>query len=925
MKLKFLFFGLLFTIISFAQNSAKVSGIITDKDSKQPVSFVSISLKGLMTNAESDINGNYEMAVKPGTYTIVYAFIGYKTLEKEITVAENETLNLNVSLQENSNSIEGIVITGSTKKTSETALIKEQQKAVEMKQSIGSQEMERKGISDVEEGLTKVTGITKAESRGLFVRGLENRYNNLLINDLQAPSNSPFKKIIPLDLFPTDIVGVLGVYKTFNVNMPGDFAGATINVETAEPQSSQTKLSVGFGYVTNNNGSDFLISESANNDQGFFGIQKKNRTIPNEYGNVGNLTLTSSEYKNAYKNSTWNVDKVGAPINNNISFSHSDKFKFDKGRSFSYLMSLNWDNKYQFREGVERTFVEGGNEYYNDFITSSYSYITSTSALVGLKYKSDRFQIATNSIFLRTSENLIQDQFGISATQKDTPNRLIRLNQFEQSDYFNNQLSTSYKLTSDNKHSIKGGISYVKTIFELPDRKFLVGLLDNNVYTNSYGGNTLNRQHFKIKGNYFMSGFAEYNFNFGKEVDGKTNKLSLGYNSFRNNLSSTYRLFATRSKNGGLQTNTNINDINDQILEDNENGLIEEREESNVSYKQKLDQFVNAGYANILFNINEKFEINGGIRLEASNRVLKYRELNNPKTVEFNDPYIKDEVKKNYFLPAINSKYKLNDKSNLRFAASQTITRPVLMELLPVQLVSPDGNVILGNKDLLDTQNLNVDLKYEFFSDKKDMFAVGVYAKNIKDPIERIFVASSSLLTTYDNSKVANLFGAEFEFIFNMANLSQNLENFSVGFNTSLMKTKVEISDKNELENNPTRELQGASNWVINADAKYEFKFSKDIKNTISFVYGVKGKNIYSVGTAGLDHIYELPFHKLDFVYSSKLTKNLSAKFSADNILNPYQRFELGPNNKDVIEEDSLITREYKKGLGLSLSLSYTF
>ena len=171
MKLKFLFFGLLFTIISFAQNSAKVSGIITDKDSKQPVSFVSISLKGLMTNAESDINGNYEMAMKPGTYTIVYAFIGYKTLEKQVTVTDNETLNLNVTLQENSNSIEGIVITLSTNKTKQTALLKEQQKAVEMKQSIGAQEMSRKGISDVEEGLTKVTGITKVESRGLFVRG----------------------------------------------------------------------------------------------------------------------------------------------------------------------------------------------------------------------------------------------------------------------------------------------------------------------------------------------------------------------------------------------------------------------------------------------------------------------------------------------------------------------------------------------------------------------------------------------------------------------------------------------------------------------------------------------------------------------------------------------------------------------------------
>ena len=90
-------------------------------------------------------------------------------------------------------------------------------------------------------------------------------------------------------------------------------------------------------------------------------------------------------------------------------------------------------------------------------------------------------------------------------------------------------------------------------------------------------------------------------------------------------------------------------------------------------------------------------------------------------------------------------------------------------------------------------------------------------------------------------------------------------------------------------------------------------------------MYGVKGKSIYAVGTAGLDNIYELPFHKLDFVFTSKLTDNISVKFSADNILNPYQRFELGNESKVQITEPSLVLKEYKKGVGLGLNLSYTF
>lgn len=922
MKLKFLFVAFFVTLLSFAQKGT-VTGVITDKDMNNEVlPFATVMIKGTTNGINTDENGKYTLTVSEGSHILVVSFLGYESAEIPFTIAANETKTIDQALGSKGVEIEDVVIKIEQNREKETALLVEQKKAVEIKQSIGAQELSRKGISDVEEGLTKITGITKAESRGLFVRGLENRYNNLLINDLQAPSNSPFKKIIPLDLFPTDIVGVLEVYKTFNPNIPGDFAGATINVETSEPKSSQTKFGVGFGYVTNNNGSDFLLSETANNTQGFFGIQKKYRELPSAYGSIGAHKLTSSEYKDAYQNNSWNVDKVSAPINNSVSFSHSDKFNL-KNSSFSYLISLNGDNKYQVRKGVERSFTEGLGEYNNDLYSQTFSYQTSASALLGLKYKSDRFQVATNSIYMRTTESLIKDQFGVFSNQKINPNRLVRTNQFEQSDYFNNQLLANYKITSDDKHSVKGGISYVKTLYELPDRKFLDGNVNaDGSFQNAYGGNTLNRQHFNIKGNYYVSGLLEYKLKFGKEINGKTNNLSLGFNSYRNSITSNYRFFSTRALNGSYTVTTSLNDINDQISSDIASGLVYEREESTGDYKVNLNQFVNAGYGNVFFNLSEKMEINGGVRFEVSDRTIKYRDISD----SFTNPYRKITETKNYILPSVNTKYAVTEKANLRFAASQTITRPVLMEVLPIQFVNPDGTVETGNRNLEDTKNTNVDLKYEYFSDKKDMVAVGLYGKKIQDPIERIFLPSATQITTFQNSKSADLYGVEAEFIFNMAHVSESLNNFSVGANGSLMKTKVALTEKNkEFEKRDTRELQGASNWVLNADAKYEFDLGQKVKNTVSLVYGVKGKSIYAVGTAGLDNIYELPFHKLDFVFTSKLTDNISVKFSADNILNPYQRFELGNESKVQITEPSLVLKEYKKGVGLGLNLSYTF
>ena len=105
--------------------------------------------------------------------------------------------------------IEGVLIQASGNKKTETAILGEQKKAIIQKQAISAEEISRKGISNVEQGLAKVTGITTVEGRGLFVRGLEERYNYLLINGLGSPSNNPFQKIIALKQFPTDVVGKL--------------------------------------------------------------------------------------------------------------------------------------------------------------------------------------------------------------------------------------------------------------------------------------------------------------------------------------------------------------------------------------------------------------------------------------------------------------------------------------------------------------------------------------------------------------------------------------------------------------------------------------------------------------------------------------------------------------------------------------------
>ena len=343
MKLRFLMLTLFVSSFVLAQTKGTISGTITDKESNNaPLPFANAMIKGTQIGTTSDENGKYTFTIAPGTYTLVFSFLGYENAETSITVVAGETVTANKVLGSGNYTLEDVVVkAAAVSREKETALLLEQKKAVEIKQSIGAQEMSRKGVSDVEEGLSKITGIAKVESRGLFVRGLEDRYNNLLINDLQAPSNSPFKKIIPLDLFPTDIVGVLSVYKTFNPNISGDFAGATINIETAQPRSSITKISTGFGFTTGNNGRDFLMAEDANTTQGFLGFLGKDRELPAYYGGrPSGRKASATDYANSSKQNSWNVDQTSSPINNSIGFLHAEKFKLEKERWMAYDLDV---------------------------------------------------------------------------------------------------------------------------------------------------------------------------------------------------------------------------------------------------------------------------------------------------------------------------------------------------------------------------------------------------------------------------------------------------------------------------------------------------------------------------------------------------------------------------------------------------------
>ncbi|WP_281238109.1 TonB-dependent receptor [Flavobacterium praedii] len=934
MKLKFLFITLFICALGIAQNKGTISGVLLDKDSgNQSLPFANVLIKGTKIGANTDIDGKYTITIAPGNYTVQFSFLGYESAEAQVTVIANETVTLNNSIGSGSYKLKDVVIKSSGGREKETALLLEQKNAIVIKQSIGAQEMSRKGVSDVEEGLTKITGITKVGSRGLFVRGLEDRYNNLLINDLAAPTNNPFSKIVPLDLFPTNIVGVIDVYKTFNPNIYGDFAGGTFNIQTSKVNKSVTKLNLGFGYTTGNSLTDFLLSQDAQTTKGFMGFNGNERAIPGFLGGTATRkTFTTDQALNSVNNNKgFSVSEGKSPLNTSINLFHAEKFNLNNSNVFSYLLSLNYDNNFSIREGVDRTIdlATTGSEYINNFITTDYRFKTTNSALIGLNFSTDRLKLSFNTMYIRTTLNSIKDQYGQNGV--NTPqNTFIRTNQLDKSDYLNTQLIGDYALTKDKNQTIKAGVSFAVTKFEQPDRKFFSGYkTGNDVISTSYGGNNFLRQYLTVDGNSFYSTLVEYNLKFGN--NDKQNKLTVGYNGNGNTMESSYRFVAS----AGNIFSSNINNVDTQITSDILANNVVFSENSNATYKVKLNEMANSGYANVFLKFGEKFEVNGGIRFESAIKETHYRALGS-----FDSPFKILKYDNAYFLPSLNLKYLLTESSNIRFAASKTYTKPVIMESFPISFINADGTSTQGNSILKNSDNYNADLKYELFPTAKEMVTIGLFGKHLINPIEKTFIsnATTGTVTTFLNSDSANLFGVEAELLIGLDRINDNLANFSWGLNATLMSSKVTVSPifesidedgnvtvKPSIETHQSRSLQGASDWLVNSDLKYEFSFSNDWTNTMSLVYGVFGKRIYAVGTNGQDNTYELPVQQLDFVWGSKVSEHFDVKFTADNLLNPLRKLEFGNDGTLKVAEASLLANSYKKGIGFSLKLGYTF
>lgn len=885
----------LVTVQAFGADIADVDlkGRVKDSQSKEPLIGATVKVIGSDVASVTDIDGNFQLSgLKDGIYDIEIKYIGYKTaVKRQVKIEDNKVTTLDFEMETDNRVLAGVEVVAKANRESENVTMMEQKRSVIAVQTIGAQELSRKGISDAQAAVAKISGISKQEGvKNVFVRGLGDRYNFTTLNRFPLPSEDPEYKNIALDFFSTDIIQSIDVNKAFYSNTPADVAGADINITSKElTGDGKINVSLSGGFNTKTLSSDFMRLDGVD----MFGFVDK--TQPG-----GNLDTYS--FKNSLDPSKQNLQ-----INQSYTISGGKKFLLGENRNplKLYLVAGHNKNYTHYEEEVRNSITTG--ELSQDMEGDISQVETSQIAMANLEYTHNKkHSLAYNFMMVHATKESVGDYLGMDADYQssDTYEGFMRRQQTNDNLLFVNQLISKWTLGKN--IGLNAGLSYNTINGNEPDRR-----INNLVKTDSgyvpMKGTGIQQRYFSELDEKDLNARASLVYKLNDGFDNNSN-VQIGYmgrfvdDDFE---AVEYDMSVVR------QTVFDINNISfdDYYNQDNYAGGMFQLDRNIDKYGVRKN--IHSAYAEATYQFTPKFIANLGLKYDDVDMKVNYNVNRGGSRGE-------QEIDKSYFLPSLNLRYNINDKHALRLAASKTYTLPQAKEISPFRYVSVSFNS-QGNPNLKPSDNYNIDLKWDWYISPSEIFSITGFYKYIKNPISRIEIASAGGFLSYENiSDHATAAGVEMEMkkhIFSRSLENNGMSRLTLGVNGAYTYTCAKVP----LATDPSgSQLEGAAPWIVNADLTYLFRKGGN-SFTGALVFNYFSDRIYTIGTEGYQDIMENGIPTLDFVASAQIGKHFTINLKARNLLDAAHQL----TRKGNATNSEVVLSKYKKGTDFSIGLSY--
>ena len=915
-----------------AQDKGTLKGLLTDKEmNNESLPFANVLIKGTTIGTTTDFDGNYSIKVSAGNHIVVFSFLGYKAVEKSFVIKAGETVVINQLLSaEEGVALDDIVITTTSSKETVGALLLEQKKATVIKESIGSQTLSKIGVSDAANATTKISGVTKSESSGdIYIRGLGDRYLSTTMNGLPIPSDDVNNKNINLNLFSTNIIKNVGISKTYTTSTYADQGSGNVDVNSKEYAGKEFAISLAGGANTNvlNLSNDFRTT-IINNDV-TLGFHQKQYALQDAITYQG-----------------WDTETISTPINFSGSFSAGRKFEIF-GKDLAVFVAGSHSKSFEYREGVF-------NSYRLNVLNTSFpavsrqinidrginsdekdveQYISTTNTTgyinIGLKLNENN-KIKYNTLFVNNGIDNLYEQgrkgFGYVFDQDpQEEGAFVRDQNFKQTTLFINQLLGEHKWNENNTLNWAGGYNFV--LAEEPNRiRNEVNILNidvSPVIQYAHVGDYQQRKSSQKIEDIEYNALVENKWTLGLADENNDKPFALNYGFNLRHKERTFKSLFVGVKAKDF-TAPSIDELSTTFTSTGFNNGLKPTIQPADRYEADLD--IMAGFVNFDFSLN-KFSGNLGFRYERDEIKVLWDVGNCVGRIGILDKTYES------FYPSINLKYEINENQFLRFASSITQTLPEFKELAPFEYVSPTGRVTKGNPDLEKSEIYNLDLKYEMFPSRGQLFSATAFFKQINNPINLALTRGSSGYFFYANTgDKAIVYGFELEAKTDLIKNSDDEGILNLTGNITKMWLNQDLYENFQYKDVTESSLQGASDFILNSSLSFSNKKEKEFLATLTGNYS--SDKIFSLGgaegyvnraTEFNDQIIEKGFVTLDLVMSKELTKNLQVKLVGRNLINPEIKQTQDIKNIITGVETNETVLSYKKGSQLTLGFTYNF
>lgn len=942
---------LLLITLSFAQ-TGKISGKIVDAKTGETLPGATVLIEGTTKGASSDFDGNFTLGgLQPGKHTIIASYITYDNKKLVgVEVKANDVTILNITLDQSSsqNLVEVVVQAEMNKENTNTLLVMQKNNA-SVSDGISAESIKKTPDRNTSDVLKRISGASIQDNKFAIIRGLGDRYNAAYINGAPLPSSESDKKAFAFDIFPANMLDNLVILKTATPDMPGEFAGGIININTKNiPEKNFQSISIGGSYNTITTFKNFKTYEGGKYD--WLGFDDGSRAIPDGIPDTKEYELLKADEKAEMAKKmtpSWKINNKQALPAMNLQYALGRNFKLFK-RDFGIMFAYTYQNNFNTNRNIRREYEEQATGVVQkmELTDTIYSQTILNSTLFNLSYKlNDNNQLSVKNMFSINSDDRVTIRNGVREMDSDPHQWEKSSNRwFTQNRLYSGQVEGSHFIPKAKiKFKWTGGYSDVNR--KVPNQRRVVyqksSLLETDTVEKYIAIVQNNGTIPTAAGNMFWSDTKEkiysikYEFSMPVSIGKVKNEFKIGgMSQFRDRDFFARNMGFSRYK----KTTTPRASFESQLLllpEDElfapehlglqANGLggFKLEEATKVSDSYKASSILHAGFAMFDTRFLEKFRFVGGARLESYNQRFQYTEAgsNIDKVI---DTTVVD------ILPSINFIYSITEKMNVRASYYRTVSRPEFRELAPFAFYNFQyDNILSGNTNLQRAVIDNMDLRYEIFPGAGQVLSVSGFYKQFTNPIELIMRTGTSGAAElyYTNVPKALNYGAELEYrfkldVFTKSDSNVFLSNTTLFTNLAYIQSKVDVGAVIGSEEDE-RPLQGQSPYIINGGVQFIHP-TKDWSASVS--YNVIGRRIFIVGNVQEPSVWENSRHVLDI----QLTKTFK------------QKFEIKLNVRDLLAQDLIFyqdinkNKKYDKGIDnrwqettfgqtITLNLSYKF